>query len=137
MRLLVSSGDVECWSWCVCRGDVLDVEVELAGDEAFEASDGVSFRVAFGDSSFEVGDGWCVAAAESDHDEVWSGEDAQFDGPVLSSLWVAVNVRLRNRTMAMTKTAMPDAMNGSRPVLCQASPAQIPATRRPAPVTAA
>ena len=38
-------------------GDGLDVGVDLACDEAFEAADGVAFRVSFGDASLEVGDG--------------------------------------------------------------------------------
>jgi hypothetical protein len=43
MRLLVSSGDVECRFGGVGGGDGLDVEVDLAGDEAFEAADCVAF----------------------------------------------------------------------------------------------
>ena len=47
----------------------MDVGVDLACDEAFEAADRVAFGVSFGDASFEVGDGWCVSAAETDHDD--------------------------------------------------------------------
>src|SRR3954470_20418944 len=67
MRLLVASGDVERRVGGVGGGDCLDVEVDLAGDEAFEAADCVAFRVSFGDPALEGGDGRCVAAAEGDH----------------------------------------------------------------------
>jgi hypothetical protein len=65
MRLLVSSGDVEGR----VRGDVLDVEVDLACEEAFQAADRVAFGVAGGDASLEVREGRCVSAAGPDHDD--------------------------------------------------------------------
>jgi hypothetical protein len=69
MRLLVSSGDLERHVGCVGFGDGLDVGVDLAGDDAFEAADRVAFGVSLGDASFEVGDGGCVAAVKADHDD--------------------------------------------------------------------
>jgi hypothetical protein len=67
MRLLVSSGDVERRVGGVGGGDCLDVGVDLAGDEAFEAADCVAFRVSIGDTALEVGDGRRVTAAQADH----------------------------------------------------------------------
>src|SRR5262245_61298617 len=67
MRLLVSSGDLEGRGGCL--GDGADVGVDLAGDEAFEAADGVAFGVSLADASFEVGDRGCVSAAEPDRDD--------------------------------------------------------------------
>ena len=45
-----SSGDLEWWSFGVGAGDGLDVVVELACDEPFQAADGVAFGVSFGDA---------------------------------------------------------------------------------------
>ena len=61
MRLLGSSGDLGSW---LGRGDDgLDVVVELAGEVALEASDGVAFGVSGGEASVEVVDGGGVLAA--------------------------------------------------------------------------
>ena len=65
MRLLVSSSDVVRRGGGVGGGDCLDVEVDLAGDEAFEAADRVAFGVASGDASFEVGDGGVRVGCEA------------------------------------------------------------------------
>jgi hypothetical protein len=77
----------------VRSSDGLDVVVELACDEPFEAADRVAFGVPFADASFEVGDGWCVPASEPDHDDrPERGVRATITGAVESS-----RVRVRGR----------------------------------------
>jgi len=47
----------------------LDVAVDLACGEAFEAADGVALRVSFRNAPLEVFDRWRVATAEAGHDD--------------------------------------------------------------------
>ena len=73
----------------------MDVEVDLACSEAFEAADRVAFGVSFRDASFEVGDGGFVSAAESDHDDgPKRGVRAAVSGTVESS---SLRVAARDR----------------------------------------